>query len=47
MRRSRNILLLGLMAVGIKAQAQDTAAIRLVQTIPLPKVEGRIGHICR
>lgn len=45
MRRLRNILLLGLMAVGIKAQAQDAAVLRLVQTIPLPKVEGRIDHM--
>jgi DNA-binding beta-propeller fold protein YncE len=45
MRRLRNILLLGLMAVGMKAHAQDATALRLLQTIPLPKVEGRIDHM--
>ena len=45
MRRLRNILLLGLIAVGSKAQAQDAAVLRLVQTIPLPQVEGRIDHM--
>ena len=27
------------------AQAQESSALRMVQTIPLPNVEGRIDHI--
>ena len=45
MRTLPNIFLLGLMTAGIKVQAQDKTALRLVQTIPLPKVEGRIDHM--
>src|SRR5512143_2364827 len=45
MQRLRNILVIGLMAVGVKAQAQDATPLRLVQTIPLPNVEGRIDHM--
>jgi len=45
MQRLRNILVIGLMAVGVKAQAQDATPLRLVQTILLPNVEGRIDHM--
>ncbi len=44
-RSLRECFLIGLMAVGINAQAQDAAVLRLVQTIPLPNVEGRIDHM--
>ncbi len=39
------IVFVVLMVSGVKAQAQDTTALRLVQTIPLPKVQGRIDHM--
>jgi DNA-binding beta-propeller fold protein YncE len=45
MRRLHNILVIGLMVVAARVQAQDSAALRLVQTIPLLKVEGRIDHM--
>ncbi len=40
-----NIFLIGLTALAVKAQAQDAMPLRLVQTIPLPNVEGRIDHM--
>jgi DNA-binding beta-propeller fold protein YncE len=45
MRTLPNIFLLGLLAAGIKAQAQAPMALRLTQTISLPSVEGRIDHM--
>jgi DNA-binding beta-propeller fold protein YncE len=45
MHRLRNIFVIGLMVVASRAPAQDSAALRLVQTIPLPNVEGRIDHM--
>jgi DNA-binding beta-propeller fold protein YncE len=40
-----NIFLIGLTALAANAQAQDAMPLRLVQTIPLPSVEGRIDHM--
>ncbi len=40
-----NIFLFGLIVLVAKAQAQDATPLRLVQTIPLPNVEGRIDHM--
>jgi DNA-binding beta-propeller fold protein YncE len=40
-----NIFLIGLMAFAVKTEAQDATPLRLVQTIPLPNVEGRIDHM--
>ncbi len=45
MKRRWNIFLIGLTAVAIKAQAGEPTRLRLVQTIPLPNVEGRIDHM--
>ena len=45
MQRLRNVFVVALMVVGFKAQAQDAAALRMVQTIPLSNVEGRIDHM--
>ncbi|MGE5443742.1 MAG: YncE family protein [Ignavibacteriales bacterium] len=39
------ISLIAPITIVIKAQAQDTTPLRLVQTIPLPNVEGRIDHL--
>lgn len=40
-----NIFLMGLIALAVKAQAQDAMPLRLVQTIPLASVEDRIDHM--
>src|SRR5436190_11116976 len=40
-----NIFLIGLIGFAVKAEAQDATPLRLVQTIPLPNVEGRIDHL--
>jgi hypothetical protein len=45
MKRLQSIFLIGLIAVAVRAQAQDATPLRLVQTIPLPNVEGRIDHM--
>ena len=40
-----NIFLIGLIGFAVKAEAQDATPLRLVQTFPLPNVEGRIDHM--
>src|SRR6058998_1899112 len=40
-----NIFLIGLIGFAVKAQAEEPTPLRLVQTIPLPNVEGRIDHM--
>jgi DNA-binding beta-propeller fold protein YncE len=40
-----NIFLIVLTALAVKALADDATPLRLVQTIPLPNVEGRIDHM--
>ena len=40
-----NVLLAALVIRAVDAQAQESLALRMVQTIPLPKVEGRIDHM--
>jgi DNA-binding beta-propeller fold protein YncE len=40
-----NVLLVALLAIGLDVQAQESSPLRLVQTIPLPNVEGRIDHL--
>jgi hypothetical protein len=35
----------GLALMTTDAQAQESSALRMVQTIPLPNVEGRIDHM--
>src|SRR2546425_8455132 len=45
MRRFYGIFLIGLTALAVKAQGEESALLRLMQTIPLPSVEGRIDHI--
>jgi hypothetical protein len=45
MKRLHSIFLIGLAALAVRAQAQDATWLRLVQTIPLPNVEGRIDHM--
>ncbi len=45
MKKFHAILLITLVTLIIKAQAQDTTLLRLVQTIPLPNVEARIDHL--
>src|SRR5438093_4867025 len=40
-----NIFLIGLIGFAVKAEAQDATPLRLVQTFPLPNVEGRIEHM--
>src|SRR6516162_347716 len=40
-----NVLLMVLAVSIIDAQAQESSALRMVQTIPLPNVEGRIDHM--
>src|SRR2546427_8257864 len=40
-----NIFLMGLCWLAVKAEAQDSTPLRLVQTFPLPNVEGRIDHM--
>lgn len=45
MRRFYNIFLIGLAALAVRAQAEEPTLLRLVQSIPLPNVEGRIDHM--
>src|SRR5437764_11453564 len=45
MRHSYPILLLALALLTMHAHAQEGMPLRLVQTIPLPHVEGRIDHM--
>src|SRR6266699_3692948 len=45
MRNAYPILLTALALLTITAHAQDATPLRLVQTIPLPHVEGRIDHM--
>ncbi|MGN6717134.1 MAG: hypothetical protein ACTHLX_07050 [Candidatus Binatia bacterium] len=40
---SLNVLLMVFALMATDAQAQESSALRMVQTIPLPNVEGRIG----
>jgi hypothetical protein len=40
-----NIVLIGLAVLAIDVQAQDAMPLRMVQTVPLPRVEGRIDHM--
>ena len=45
MRFFLTALLVALVAMGFDAQAEDASPLQMVQTIPLPKVEGRIDHL--
>ena len=45
MRHCSVILLLALTILPIHTHAQEGMPLRLVQTIPLPHVEGRIDHM--
>ena len=45
MKRLCQIFLIGLFVWAVKARAEDTMPLRMVQTIPLPNVEGRIDHM--
>ena len=45
MRRCSTIVLLVLIILTTSAYAQEGTTLRLVQTIPLPHVEGRIDHL--
>src|SRR6266487_4285932 len=45
MRNAYPILLTALALLTITAHAQEATPLRLVQTIPLPHVEGRIDHL--
>lgn len=45
MKKLCHIFLILLVAPTVKVQAEESAPLRLVQTIPLPNVEGRIDHI--
>jgi len=45
MKRLCQIFLIGLIVLAVKTRAEDTMPLRLVQTIPLPNVEGRIDHM--
>src|SRR5262245_25595962 len=45
MRNAYLILLTALVLTTITAHAQEATPLRLVQTIPLPHVEGRIDHM--
>src|SRR5262249_43083255 len=40
-----NIFLMGVMSLTVNAHAGEPTPLRLVQTIPLPNVEGRIDHM--
>jgi hypothetical protein len=40
-----NVLLAALVIRAVDAQAQESSTLRMVQTIPLPDVEGRIDHM--
>ncbi len=44
MRGFSGLLLLGLAAVALQGQVKQTAPLRLVASIPLPNVQGRIDH---
>src|SRR5438874_12020540 len=45
MKRLHSIFLIGLTALAVRAQAEEPTPLRLVQTVPLPNVEGRIDHM--
>ena len=45
MRHCSTIVLLALIILTTRAYAQEGTTLRLVQTIPLPHVEGRIDHL--
>jgi hypothetical protein len=45
MTASLNVLLMVFALMTTDAQAQESSALRMVQTIPLPNVEGRIDHM--
>ena len=45
MKSFLNVLLIALAMIPIDAQAEESPSLRLVQTIPLPNVEGRIDHL--
>jgi hypothetical protein len=45
MRHGYPVLLLALAILPLTVYAQDATPLRLVQTIPLPQVEGRIDHM--
>jgi DNA-binding beta-propeller fold protein YncE len=45
MKKFLNILVIGLTALAASVQAEESAPLRLVQTIPLTNVEGRIDHM--
>ncbi len=45
MKTFLKILVIGLTALAARAQAEESAPLRLVQTIPLTNVEGRIDHM--
>jgi len=45
MKMLRHIFLIGLIILAVRAHAEDVMPFRLVQTIPLPNVEGRIDHM--
>lgn len=40
-----NALLFALAVIGLDVQAEESPPLRMVQTIPLPNVEGRIDHL--
>jgi DNA-binding beta-propeller fold protein YncE len=40
-----NVLLVALALIGLDVQAEESPPLRMVQTIPLPNVEGRIDHL--
>jgi len=41
----KHVVLFALAALALDLRAADTGALTLVQTIPLPNVEGRIDHL--
>ncbi|HEV8341239.1 MAG TPA: YncE family protein [Candidatus Binatia bacterium] len=45
MKRFYNIFLIGLTVLVVRARAEEPPLLRLVQTITLPHVEGRIDHM--
>ena len=45
MKAFLNVLLAALVIRAVDVQAQESSALRMVQTIPLPNVEGRIDHM--
>jgi DNA-binding beta-propeller fold protein YncE len=40
-----NVLPVALAVIGLNVQAEESPPLRMLQTIPLPKVEGRIDHM--